>query len=489
MILRRLRGDDGSLPLAMMLTLVGTSLSTLMVPVVIQQLRDTQRTVERAQALHAAQAGIDVVIGAIRATGGNPDHLCPVTTPFTGAVGGGKGRYTVSVTFQDAARKPVGCPLKTVVPSYALITSTGTNVPGTAFPADRSRTLTATYVFRFTNENIEGGLVKFYGGTYCLDAGSSSPAVGTNVTTQPCSTGSPRQIFAYTRNLTLVLVSSRTAANPQGMCLDSAADPVSGTLIQFRPCGSPTVPYHQQWNINDSSNFQSTDNTGTKLGAYCFHAKAGSTKGAFVELLACGGASDNTRTFAPEASVGAGAAGPPAQLVNFKQFGRCVDVTNFDVTKGFLIVWPCKQAPNQANVGWNQRFTIPATSGGTGHATGQIVTYDSSKLKTNVCLTTAKRTEFVTMQPCPAKGTASAEWTVSYQEKTYGASYVIRDSAGLCLTPTDLDAKPLLESNIFRGSTVVSKLTVDHCDGSKLQKWNAPANTEDPSPLKDIGED
>jgi hypothetical protein len=494
------RRDDGSLPLAMMLTLVGTSLSTLMVPVVIQQLRDTAETMDRAKALHAAQAGIDVVLGSIRASAGTiANLLClPANDPLLGTVGGGlPGRYSVSVVFQDATKTQLPCANRAghliSVPSFAVITATGSakGSPGGAFDPVASRTLTATYVFRFTNENIEGGLVKFYGGLYCLDAGSGSPAVGTNVTTQPCSTASARQTFAYTKNLTLQLVSSKTAANPLGMCLDSGALPVSGVLVQFQACGSPTVPYNQRWSINDSSNFQSTASNGTALGGFCFHAKSGSTPGAFVELIACGGSADNTRTFAPEASVGAGAAGPPYQLVNFKQFGRCIDVTNFDTTLGYLIVWPCKQAPNPLNVGWNQRYTTPTTGTGLGSITGQISTYDSTKTLKTYCLTTAEpgaASHFVTVKVCPATTDATSLWTVSYQEKTYGGSYVIKDHNGACLSPTNLEDPKLPANDIFKGSTTVSKLTVAACDGSKLQKWNAPANIEDPTPLKNIGE-
>ncbi|WP_432829943.1 RICIN domain-containing protein [Dactylosporangium sp. CA-092794] len=495
--LPRRRRDDGSLPLAMMLTLVGTSLSTLMVPVIITQLRVTAETVERAKAVHAAQAGIDVVIGSVRASAGSiANLLClPAADPLLGVVGGGlPGRYRVSVQFQDATKTAMPCAARSAhlvsVPSYAVITSTGTvqGDAGDPFDPIASRTLTATYVFRFTNENVEGGLVRFQGGTYCLDAGSGSPAVDTILTTQPCSAGAPRQTFAYTKNLTLQLVSSKTSANPLGMCLDSGATPGSGTLIQFRPCGSPTVPYYQRWSIDDSSHFQSTKTDGTGLGGLCFHAKSASTAGAFVELIACGSASGNTGIFAPEASVGAGAAGPPYQLVNFKQFGRCVDVTNFNVSLGYLIVWPCKQAPNPLDVGWNQRYTIPATGTGTGSAQGQIKTSDGSK---TYCLTTAEpgaASHFVIVKVCPATTDASTMWTVSYQEPTYGASYVIKDHNGSCLSPANLDDPKLPTTDIFYGSTTVSKLVVASCDGSKLQKWNAPANIEDPSPLKNVGE-
>ncbi|GAA0707912.1 RICIN domain-containing protein [Dactylosporangium roseum] len=498
-IIRLFRRDDrGSLPLAMLLTLVGTSLSTLMVPIVITQVRDTARTVERAKALHAAQSGIDVVIGGIRASGGSIAKLMcfPADDPLLGVVGGGlPGRYRVSVRFQDVAKTDLPCVTRVSrllsVPSFAVITSTGTvqGTPGAEFLPATSRTLTATYVFRFTNENIEGGLVRFLGGSYCLDAGSGSPAVGTIVTTQPCSAGSSRQTFAYTKSLTLRLVSSRTAANPHGMCLDSGPDPVPGTLVQFRVCGSPTIPYHQRWSINDSSKFQGTKADGSTLSDLCFHAKAGNTAGAFVELSACGGAADNTRVFAPEASVGAGAAGPPAQLVNFKQFGRCVDVTNFNVTLGFLIVWPCKQAPNPVNVGWNQRWTVPSESTGIGTVSGRITTSDG---RTTYCLTTAEpdaASKFVTVAACPTGTDDATRWAVSYQEQSYGTSYVIKDHNGRCLSPTNLDDKTLPANDVFKGTTTVSKLITAPCDGSKLQKWNAPANIEDPSPLKNIGED
>jgi hypothetical protein len=57
------------------------------------------------------------------------------------------------------------------------------------------------------------------------------------------------------------------------------------------------------------------------------------------------------------------------------------------------------------------------------------------------------------------------------------------------------DPKPST-GDIFKGSTVVSKLTTAGRDGSKTQKWNAPADIEDPAPLltplliplKNIGE-
>ncbi|GAB3860252.1 RICIN domain-containing protein [Dactylosporangium cerinum] len=468
---RRLRDERGSLPLAMMLTLVGTSLSTLMLPVVITQLQDTAETVDRAKALHAAQAGIDIVMGGIRGSLGSIANLIciPALDPLRGTVSAAvsgvsavlPGRYEVSVEYQDATRTPVPCATKLskllTVPAFAVITARGTDKPGKTTdvidPKDRrTRTLTATYVFRFTNANVDGGLLRLYGGAYCLDAGSGSPAAGTIVTTQPCNTGSTRQTFAYTKDLTLRLVSSITAKNSLGMCIDSNVNPATGRLLQFQQCGvSPLIPYHQRWSLNDSSNFRSTATNSTDLGDFCMHAQAGATKGAFMELTTCGGSADNTRTFAPDATVGAGAADAPNQLVNFQQFGRCVDVTNFNVTLGFLIVWPCKQAPVITGVGWNQRFVVPVTPNKKGKITGQITTYDSTNKKT-YCLTTftpGGSSHFVTMQACPAltakpEEKALAQWDISYNiPDSYDTSYIIVDTYGRCLSPTNLDDKKL----------------------------------------------
>ena len=83
--------DTGSLPLAMMLTLVGVTLSTLIIPIVIGQVHDTTTTVDRSRGLHAAQAGIDLALAQLRAsTGDITNLLClPATDPLYGSVDAG----------------------------------------------------------------------------------------------------------------------------------------------------------------------------------------------------------------------------------------------------------------------------------------------------------------------------------------------------------------------------------------------------------------
>jgi hypothetical protein len=73
--------------------------------------------------------------------------------------------------------------------------------------------------------------------------------------------------------------------------------------------------------------------------------------------------------------------------------------------------------------------------------------------------------------------------TVYGKTSSYSTSYQITDSAGNCLQPTD----PTVTSpDLYLG--YISKIIVQPCNGSTLQKWNAPANLLSPTPLKDIGE-
>ena len=79
------RDDQGSMPMALLVTLVGMALSAALVPFVVSQVSST-RTIDGAHhALQAAQAGIDVALGQLRAagdhggTGGDLESLPPCT--------------------------------------------------------------------------------------------------------------------------------------------------------------------------------------------------------------------------------------------------------------------------------------------------------------------------------------------------------------------------------------------------------------------------
>jgi hypothetical protein len=485
--------------MALMLTLVGMSLSGLLVPIVVQQIDAARDNIQRNDALDAAQAGIDAVLGRIRAAvddsgvgvlSGLP--CFPAGTPLTGTVSSAStATYQVKIAYSETdpliAPKWITCsPITgpTLTPTFALISSTGTVKVG---GVTATRTLDASYVFQKTNANIAGGLVHIYktatSNDLCLDAGTATPGVGSPVRMQPCSPGSSEQQFAYKANLTLQLTASVTASAPFGMCLDAGQPHKSGLILAFQPCGKVTKP-QQQWSLNDSANFEGTGD-GKNLDGHCLNVDEPDQLGSLV-LLANGGnchhGYDNIETWSPDAAVGAGAASAlTTQLVNFSQFGRCIDVTEKNVNYAYLIVWPCKQAPDVANVAWNQKWALPAI--GTGHtsATGRITTKPNSLY----CMQSPGSTdpgEWVKVVPCPAGSPpTNLTWTVYGDTHNYLDSYRVVDGYGNCLVPSDL-------SDLYPKGYQISKLVVQDCSGDTTQKWNAPPNILQPLPLKDIGE-
>jgi Ricin-type beta-trefoil lectin domain len=507
------RGEDrGVLTLAMLLIVVGMMTTALMLPTVLSQVNQTRESVRRVSALQAAQAGLDVAMGHIRmaddGTGTGVLALLPCG-PFTGNVSpGSSARYLVSVDYfsvdpqgqSDAwiATNRLSCLTgggTFVSPGYALLRSQGTDTASGTFGAVYTRTLTGTYTFDTTNQNIVGGLIHAYktatSTDLCLAAGATSPAAGTNVQMQACTAGSSRQKFAYNTNLTLVLVASKTTALPLGMCLDAGTPHASGALVRFQPCATTTLP-QQQWSINDSSNFEGSAD-GTSLDGYCFNVQNANAAGSFV-ILGTTGASkckqgyDNVETFQAEASVGAGAAGPDiGQLVNFSEFGRCLDVTEQNVSFEYMIVWPCKQNPNAALVTWNQKWALPTIATGDTSATGRVYT---SPIGGPYCLASPQSigaSQYVDLDHCSLSGTLplNETWKVYGKTGVYATSYTITDSKGYCLSPSDPAAR---SPDFYPKGQQISKSVVRRCDGSKLQKWNADPNILDALALKDLSE-
>ena len=83
----------------------------------------------------------------------------------------------------------------------------------------------------------------------------------------------------------------------------------------------------------------------------------------------------------------------------------------------------------------------------------------------------------------PADTGTGLIWTVYHDTGSYSTSYRIVDTAGYCLTPTDLNAVP---KDVHSDGT--SKVKVAVCSSNELQKWNAPPNISNPTPLTDLRE-
>jgi Ricin-type beta-trefoil lectin domain len=479
------RSDQGSMPMALLVTLVGMSLSASLVPIVVGQVTSTRTVTSRSYALQAAQAGIDVALGQLRAagttTGGDLESLPPCT--MTGTSVSGSGYRVVIVYFRladDGAPTPQACP-PTDVPVTARLTSTGGPASGTLTQgAAGTRTIEATYTFKTSNENISGGAIQLASPTVnplCLDAGANSyPDAGSVVKVQLCKAGgSSDQRFAYTTDLNIKVVGSETATAPIGMCLDAPYPRATGDVVKFQPCLG--LSPQQQWSLNDSSSFASTRETTVVLGDFCLSLLNPGTADSPIVLGSCSGVS-NRNIWRPQPGVGAGMSSAATnQIVNFKQFSRCMDVTNFVVSSSYMIVWFCKQSPNGVPP-WNQAWKIlPA---GSGSLTKRIRTIDTTT-DTGYCLRTPGSPaagQYATLTQCSDTGTLTDPnliWSVYGDTGVYATSYRIVDSYGYCLTPTDLSANP---PDTHSDGTAKVKVAV--CNGSELQKWNAPADLNQP---------
>lgn len=518
--------DSGSLAMALLVSVVAAGLAALLVPLVIVQTGTTTFNDSRARELNAAEAGTDVALGLIRSatdsTGAGKVTGLPCTSGSgaSGPVVGSTTGLTYRVKLAYYTENPLGqsatwlatytpsngghgmiCssgkgtyypPTKEDVPSYVRITSTGSDSRG-------SRTLQSTYFVRTTDANVAGGTIYVFpagGSNYCMDAGSARPIAGVTVQLQPCAKPVvQQQAWAYNTDLSIQLVSSVTSTYPNGLCLSAMSSggsaQAAGNAITLQPCAEiGSAPWSQMWSVDNSAHLEGAKTDKSDLDGLCINAPSQGA-GVLLALATCaGGVTDTKQTWVPSPDVGAGMAGAAnSQMVNFQQFGRCIDVTNQSVSgtlsgtpggNNFLIAYTCKQNPNPSKVSWNQKF-VPNSS-------GEWVTTTGGN---NYCLTSPLATyagssgPWVTVTPCPATPTDAVTWT------QYGATdadgnpepqqdkYTVQDAKGYCLSLTTDTAVA------YNGQ--YSKVIVAPCDASTLQKWNASADVQTPA-LKNLME-
>ena len=501
-------GDDrGSLAFALLAIIVSAALGGLLMPIIVSQTHTTRFDATRVHALHAAQSGIDVVLGEIRAattstnnvSTGDPTAL--PCGPLTGSANGtGVASYTTTVAYYainpattnakamicTAGYGPYDQSLNTRTPRFAVISSTGTDGPATN-GATGGRTLKTTYVFQTNDSTLPGGQIKLFpsgSAQYCMDAQTPTPPTGTPVLLRTCSTTNPpaaQQNFVYRQDLSIQLVSSVTTSVPNGMCIDTSPIAHSNNIpMVMRPCtnSDPTVPantpYNQQWSVNDNAHLEGAQTNKSSTDGYCIDAVS-QTDGQALTLVGCtGGTTDTAQTWVPALTAGAGMAGPTNhQVVNYRYFATCIDVTGQDPTSPYLILYTCKQNPNPANVAWNQKFA-PALGPLSKTALPQTSTLTTNN-GTAYCLQSPAGTGSYVTVTTSCTANANNTWTW-YQTKDsqgkdlpYAQVYTIVDSAGRCLSPGP--SNDLLNTQYF-------KIIVATCDGDTDQKWNA-----DPSVL------
>jgi hypothetical protein len=532
--------DSGSLPFAMFMALLGVTLSALLIPVIVLQIGSSRVEARRVESVQAAQTGLDVATAQVRAayTGtdadGNPqgDVTKLPCAALTGDLGGGSSaHYRVTIdyfAFEPATADyltsdgqyddtwitghSIAC--QTGTPVTALIRAQGVadgpSPAGTC--ASDARCLRALYTFTTTNQTIDGGLIHVYktasSNDLCLSAGyatlTATQLTGTALTVQTCNPADPAQIFAYHSDLTLALVGSRDSDLPNGMCLDSRA--AAGQAVEFDPCAAADQAT-QHWVFTGSAAFVAPDGT-------CLRVLTQNQPGSLVvhDASQCGGTTYNTvADFTPVAAVGVGAAGwATGQLVDYQQFGRCLEVTraNYAWHTGsadpalsdgpYLISAACKQT---APAIWHQRWTLStAVPSGPAGVTGPIT---ATAPDTNppqgspagaYCLqspASADPLRFVAAVPCPSSAPAPAHttWTVTGYTGDSTTSYRVRDDSNppYCLAPQGSAARSA-DPYPFTGGTEISKIVVQPCDGSAPQKWNVPAGGSPHVAVGRIGE-
>lgn len=506
---RRAGDDTGSLAMAVLVVTLGALVCALLGPVVVTQVGTTQVELRRVHALHAAEAGLDVAVAQIRAAddgAGNGVWSDLPCGPLSGAVGGGgTGRYQVSIYYVSAdpqvrmavnpswfAANQIACTTGSgpgSVPLYAVLYSTGTD-------NGASRLLRGAYRLRTTNQNVLGGQIHlFYTSSstadLCMDSGSpTSLAAGTPLRVVACDpTGtSQQQMFAYTTASTLMLVHSVTATWPLGLCLDAGATHATGNPVVFQPCQSP-APVRQQWIFNGDSQFEGVV-SGTITDGYVFQLPAADTPGSvfITNTPVWDGSFNNINGFQPDPSVGPGNAGPQnKQLVNYAEFGRCLDLNGGNAALGYLIAWQCKPS-------WNQAVNLPPVSTTMGTATPGLISMDvpagAPTPQGLYCLQSPRSTAFgayPSMVACTSTSTAPAlQWQVYAYTGDYPTSYRVVDVDGNCLQAADPNAVPS-DTDAF-GPARISRIEVRACSDSTLQKWNADPYLLDGVPLKYVGE-
>ncbi|GIE77870.1 hypothetical protein Aph02nite_38200 [Actinoplanes philippinensis] len=502
--MRCARDDRGSLPMAIMVTTMGLVLSVALLPLVVRQVTTTRSFKDRSTALNGAQVGLDTVMARVRAASeinlsGSADGRLEDMPPcdFEGDAGidgtGEKLLYKVKITYRDQDGDELKCPL-VALPTTADVTSEGVSTAGT-------RSVSATYKFSTTNNNIPGGSIWIASSTdktLCMDVKSMPVAIDRAVVMQACN-GNSTQQFAYTEKLYLKLINSEgtkladgTIAE-DGVCLYAATPHASGSAVTLQRCPNTSTPTGlYQWSLDGNSQFHST-NSSRGIESFCINLKAANTVGTPLILGSCGG-STTLSVWRSDPRIGAGMAGDKTnQLVNFAQFSRCLDVTNQNVGYSYMIAWFCKQAPTGV-VDWNQIWEHPvpdATKKEISKKGPVVVTQNGTKYCMKSPLSTATNA-YVTVEKCATNyatayaskdDTSAFGWTVYHDTGNYATSYRIVDNKGYCLQPTDLNAT--VKDTHSDGT---SKVKVGVCSSSELQKWNAPANLNVATPISNVRE-
>lgn len=533
----RLRGDRGSLPLALLVVIVASALTAMLVPIMVTQAHTTRFDNRRATTLQAAESGLEVALGLMRAATKIDDTSKEIVGDVErlpcGEVSGSvdpasTSRYTVNFAYytqdptgHDAAwlaQSKMACVTGHVmhydddsdqgilVPSYVRITAAGSDGQ-----AEQLRTLQAIYHIKTTNVPVEGGQLPLFpapsetaGVTWCIDAGTATPVAGQTITFQKCvdkgtatKEQQDRQNWSYRANLTLRFTA--TAKDGNGLCITSQGDSKNVTLTacpeeKSDSSGNPILGAYQQiWGVNDSGHFALSNSSKNGLSGSCLGMPdpGGSNPkpkaGDLVKTVSCtGSTTDPFQAFNPQPSVGSGQAGPDdptpgflvdRQVVNFQQFSRCIDVTNQSVATGDNGGTFLILYPCKQNPSTG---SVAWNQKFTQVAYAGGVQWKTRTSSTDYCLTSPLAVgvgKYVHVEQCSSSKTSSQVWT-RYEGTDDATGQTLPSKQRYTLVDSTglcLNAGP--NEDMYNGNP---KLVVSPCDGSGGQKWNVPPTEQNP---------
>lgn len=497
-------GEQGVAMVSVVLFMIMLSgMSLVLLGVILGQFGPAYAAQKGTKTVYSAQAGLQTSLNAIRAatktvSGKTVGDLTKLPCKIKANLEGGTGSvgYTTQVNYYledptgrseawlNSSTNKLACSSNNYTgatqPKYAYIVSSGYGESAAGRDASESnRSVAAVYKFQISNVNIPGGRMFTYDRGHCMQADSTT--AGSKIRFLPassCATNNDRQLWAYGTDWKIKLASSIINAGDVGLCVTGRAGDNSNFATLETCATSPIATHSKQlwsWNGNAGWSGQNTANTGV---AGCLLREDAAVNGVTSSYLKA--SSSGCVQFAPDPAVGAGAASlATKQIVNYKEFGRCLDVTDTDIHKSFMIAYPCKQDPTGNNgFDWNHKWTYqePDIAGGQSVLTKQSIKVSQGSPATTsntYCLTTPTTesgSKYPTFRLC-SEGGDRQEWTrVHKRPGDYGGSYLFIDKYGRCLAADAAD-------KMYQGTvrTDWSKITVTTCSGGLEQKWNAPA--------------
>ncbi|PWB97473.1 RICIN domain-containing protein [Salinibacterium hongtaonis] len=480
-------------------------LSFVLLGVILGQLGPAYMAQKSTKTVYAAQAGLQAGLSSLRTASktigagqvvGDPAEL-PCT--LAGTVDGEDATTTYSTSIRYYSEDPssrlaplpsgaenpwletnkIACSATGVAtqPKFAYVLSRGIAESSETRSEDEgNRLLGAVYTFKVKNENVPGGRIYNESTTpsasRCLQV-NGSPVVGAKVkvvTPALCQGNDDRELWVYDTSYQIKL--SSTLLSDPTLCITgptTAAGAGTAGDITLQKCEGR---FNQLWGwTGDDSWKQSRSATDLQIGTRCL-----SMTGTMLRVEN----SCSSTGFAPDPAIGAGAASKlTEQVVNYLEFGRCLDVTsaNLSTGKNYLISYPCKQDPG-APVYWNHvwKYTEPAGTPGSTQITQQVWGRENNDpAGERYCLQAptagAAQPAYATIKsPCAASVTDQrVMWTRIVNIDDYQSSYVFRDFTGTrCLTVDPMQK---------HSDKYSSKVKVSACTGTTDQKWNAPPTT------------